>query len=249
MLQQDDIQEDGDTTSELVRYVDMHHVEDIQETTVAIPLGSRLIHVLPSKTLGQQNVIGTAIVGTSRRIELLDLEPTTTAAVCGPDCSEFWKHGPKQHSDSFYDEKQQCTFRFIMNDKKDLIRLARIWGKSESNSHGVILLELPVPEGGSLNWTILQGRNQCYVFSNPDSDWYTAGFELWQLPRARTDRCTLLGVGDASETPDHGRFICTHGCFHRWDGDDRNNVSRFGTSDKELSGSENVLAVWHRIKW
>ncbi|KAG9060838.1 hypothetical protein KI688_007907 [Linnemannia hyalina] len=252
MLQQNDIQEDGDKTSELVRYVDMHYLEDIQETTVAIPLGSRLIHVLPSKTLGQQNAIGTAIVRTSRSIKLLDLEPTTTAAVCGPDCSESWRHGPKQNRDSFYDENQQCTFRFIMNDKKGLIRLARIWGKSESNSHGVILLELPV-SGGCLGWTILQSRNQCYVFSKPDFDdhsgWSNAGFELWQLPRARTDRCTLLGVGDASETsPDCGRFICTHGCFHRWDGDDRNNGSRFGTSDKELSGSENVLAIWHRIE-
>ncbi|KAH7034433.1 hypothetical protein BKA57DRAFT_476179 [Linnemannia elongata] len=249
MVKRDNFQREfGGITSESVRYIDMHNVRDIQETNIAIPLKSRLFHVLPSKTLGQQNVIGTAIVVTSQSIKLLDLEPTTTAAVCGPDCSESWNR-PECHSNSFYDEKQNCTFRFILN--KGLIRIARIWGKSESNSHGVMLLELPV-SGVCLDWIIMQDRNQWYVFSKPVVDecgWSDVDFELWQLPRERTDRCTLLGVGDASETSSYcGFFTCMHGCFHRWDGDVKNIVSRFGTSDKELSGSENVLAIWHLIK-
>ncbi|KAF9951728.1 hypothetical protein BGZ70_000881 [Mortierella alpina] len=252
MLYDDDFQDfdPSDRDGRSVRYVDMHNVEDIQETIVAIPPKSWPIHVLPSTTLNQENIIGSAIVCTSKTVQILNLQPdktttTATATVCGPDCSKLWEFGPKR--DSFYDEKQRCSFRFTRDRKNEIVRLDRIWGKRKSNARGVTLLKLPFrprsqqDEDNSLSWTILQDRNQCYIFSDSD-------FELWQLPTTAINQCTLLGIGDAFDDNGddyYGSYICTHGGYYRWN--QEGIVSWFGTSNKELSGTESIAAIMKNI--
>ncbi|KAG0047917.1 hypothetical protein BGZ83_007113 [Gryganskiella cystojenkinii] len=184
----------------------MHNLEDMQETTVAIPIGHKLTHALRPRTLDTQNVIGAAIFCTDKTIAV-----------------------------------------FFKDKNKEIVRLATSQGKSPSNGREVTLLELPFRppswenEDNDLSWTILQGRNQFYVVSDFD-------FELWQLPTAAINRCTLLGVGDTCDgdgEDQYGRYICTHGSYHIWNQD--GTESWFGTSNKELSGLENIIAIWKNI--
>ncbi|CAO3568674.1 unnamed protein product [Mortierella alpina] len=234
-------QDVGNGCTELVRFVNMHNLEDIQEMTFDLPLRSRLIQVLPSSILNQQNAIGTVIVGTYLEVELLNPVPNkkistaaTTPTVCGSDCSEPWKHGPKQNS--FYDEEQESTFRFIKDYKRQLLRLVLIRGKSGSNVRGATLLQLPFQEERYPDWTILQDRNQCYVFTG-------SYFELWQLPTSAVSRCTLLRVGYKSDR----HFVCTHGGIHSMDYFGHL-MPRFGTSNNDLSGPEDTIAIRENIR-
>lgn len=250
MLERDSISYIGEISSELVRYLNMRKLEDIQATTFAIPLRSWPIHVLPSTTLVQESAIGAVIVGSSKMVKVLNLEPdkttkaaTATVTVCGPNCSVPWKDG---HKNCFFDEEQRRTFRIIRNSKKKVTCVVRIRDKSKSNTRGMVVLELPFPEMEEEHdpqrmwWTILQGRNQFYV--QTDSE-----FELWQFPTSTSNQCTLLGVGDKHRTSeDYWEFMCAHGSLRRGDGDEI--VSRFGTSEKELAEQENIISIWHLIK-